>query len=172
MVTVTQALARLANRIRIGLENVVLVSSNTIGDFNTFYGAHVSADAGLLYAAPIDVVAPYIGTNIYLRPVNRDAPLSLRGGFMRRFSITVGLTVKGIDDEQGTRFNLFGAQAGVIGFGYRLAESVKMTLGALVFRKRNEAALQTDKELTANAFVAFSFDINIGGSVFGGLFKP
>jgi hypothetical protein len=168
-----QGLVDLAATIGLSTENVAVVSGNTIGDFNTLHGAYVSADAGLLYAFGIDGVLPYIGTNIYFRPVNKDAPLSLKGGLGRRVALTLGLTVRSVADDAGTRDDLFGSQAGVVGLGVRVRQSIRLAGGMLVFEKKVPSLLRTDKKLTANPFLAMSFDIDVGGlpAALGGIFK-
>jgi len=171
--SVSVGLEALVARVELSVQNVAVVSSNTYGDFNTFYSDHTSADAGFLYAFGVDAVVPYLATNIYFRPVNRDAPLSLKGGWGRRLSLTIGLTVKSIEDAAGTRKDLFGSQAGVIGIGYRARETIRLMLGGLVFRKKEKSPLRGSTSLAVDPFLAMSFDVDVGKipGVLGGVFK-
>ena len=96
--------------------------------------SHVSADIGLLYAGDIDIGAVYVGTNIYFRPINTDAPLSEAGSIGRRLALTVGITLSPVSDENDrTRSDLFWNQSLVVGAGYRLTSSIRAGAGALVF---------------------------------------
>jgi hypothetical protein len=65
-------------------EVTLLVTSQ--GNFETRHGWYVSMDAGLAYGWDINEAFGYLGTNIYFRPVNKDAPLQNFGGFGRSFS--------------------------------------------------------------------------------------
>ena len=73
----------------------------------TSHNNYVGADAGVLYAGDVAIGAFYVGSNIYFRPVNKDAPLGL-GSITRRLALTVGITVSPIADENNrTRSDLF-----------------------------------------------------------------
>ncbi len=143
---------------------------STTGDVSTFRGYYVSADAGLMWAFRFGGFAPYLGTNFYFSPVSRDAPLSQRGGFRRRFSLTVGVTVKSIKDDAVTRDDLFGSQSVLVGAGYRLRQAIRIGAGALLFKKKDTNPLKTSKSLAADPYVALSFDID-AGSLIGGIGK-
>ena len=105
-------------------------------DGRTAQKNYVSADAGLLYAGDIGIGALYVGSNIYFRPVNKDAPLSEVSSIGRRLALTVGLTLSSVADENNrTRSDLFWNQSLVLGAGYRFTSSVRGGGGALVFRE-------------------------------------
>jgi hypothetical protein len=105
---------------------------------------------------------PYAGTNIYLRPVNPDVPLSQKDGFSRRFSFTLGYTLQGIaDTNERTRKDLFGGGSLVVGAGLRLTESLRVAGGALLFIKKNPNPLITGETVAATPYVSFSFDWQI-----------
>ena len=80
--------------------------------------------------------------------------------FPRRASITIGLTANGIGDNK-TREDLFGSQTLVYGFGVRMTNSVRFTVGGLLFRKLSPNPLSTDKKLSTTYFASISFDIDI-----------
>jgi hypothetical protein len=156
--------ANIANVMSASLRNgAVVTRSSVVADTRT--DNYVGVDIGILHAWDISEAAPYIGLNFYLRPVNKDAPLSREGGgFMRRFSFTCGLTLRGIDDTRDTRENLFKSQSLVLGAGYRLSRNVRAGGGILVFRERDSETYP----LTRKTFLAYtpyfsaSFDADVG----------
>jgi len=80
---------------------------------------YVSLDVGLLFAGDISIGALYVGSNIYFRPVNKDAPLTAVSSLGRRLALTVGVTVSSVADENNrTRSDLFWHQSFVVGGGY------------------------------------------------------
>ena len=124
---------------------------------------HVSADIGVLYAGDLDIGAVYVGTNIYFRPINTDAPLSEAGSFGRRFALTVGVTLSSVSDENDrTRSDLFWNQSLVVGAGYRLTSSIRAGAGALVFLESDPNPLITAREVATTWYVSFSFDVDVG----------
>ncbi|MGD8867766.1 MAG: hypothetical protein PVI01_09050 [Gemmatimonadales bacterium] len=153
------ALDRLADAVKRAAESVVIVTGATTGNYSTFKNYYVSVDAGLVYPFEIDNVLPYIGVNLYLRPVNKDAPLN---GLARRFAITIGITVSSVSDGRSeTRDDLFGSQALLLGAGLRLLPSVRAGAGALLFRKLDPNPLITRKSLASVPYVSLSLDWDI-----------
>ncbi len=123
---------------------------------------YVSADAGLLYGTDIKTAALYIGTNIYFRPVNKRAPLSEKGSFLRRTAATIGFTVTSIADDNRTRSDMFGHQSLVLGAGLRLTPSMRAGAGALVFKERDRNPLISRSSVVTSPYVSLSFDLNVG----------
>ncbi len=147
--------------------------TTTTADGRTAQNNYVSADAGVLYAGDIGIGALYLGSNIYFRPVNKDAPLSEVGSLGRRLALTVGLTVSSVADENNrTRSDLFWNQSLVLGAGYRLTSSIRGGGGALVFRESDPNPLITRKSAAVTWYVSFSFDLDVakGFAGFGSRF--
>lgn len=130
---------------------------------------YISFDAGLLYVREIGETSAYVGTNLYLRPVDKSVPLSRHGGFLRRFSFTLGLTLQSIEDDRLTRRNLFGTQALVVGAGYRVSQYLKLNAGSLIFRERDPETfpLTEATSLAGSPYVGASFDVDVGEQVKG-----
>jgi hypothetical protein len=149
------------------------VEATTVADGATTQNNYISADGGLLYAGDIGQAALFVGTNIYLRPVNKDAPLSQRGSFGRRFAFTVGVTVSSIADDNGTRTDMFADSSLVLGAGLRVTQSIRVGAGALVFKESDPNPLVTKKTAAATWYLSFSFDINVAKGLegLGGEFK-
>jgi hypothetical protein len=139
----------------------VTVDASTTGNGNTFQNYYISADLGFVYMPDIAEAVPYVGTNIYFRPVNKNAPLSQRGGFGRRFAVTVGLTLDGIADDEMTRKDFSGNQSLVVGAGLRVTESIRLGFGALVFVKKDPNLLVNDETTGVTPYVSVSFDWNV-----------
>ena len=128
----------------------------------TAHGNYVSIDVGLLYSGPIGIGALYVGTNIYLQPINKSAPLGPFDAVGQRLALTVGATVSSIaDDENHTRSGLFWNQAMVLGAGYRLTRSVRAGGGALVFRESNPNPLITRKTAATTWYASISLDLDL-----------
>ena len=143
--------------------NVPLVATST-GGFTTRAKNHISMDFGVLYVDAIDKTLSYTGANFYLRPVNRDVPLRQVGGFLRRFSFLLGVSVSSIQEKQGDRVvldDLFNARAFVLGAGLRISDAVRFNAGALLFQANDPNPLVDDLTTKARAFFALSFDWNI-----------
>ncbi|HWN45617.1 MAG TPA: hypothetical protein VNW71_25565 [Thermoanaerobaculia bacterium] len=139
----------------------VTVDATTTGNGNTFQNYYISADLGFVYMPDITESVPYVGTNIYFRPVNKNAPLSQRGGFWRRFALTVGVTLDSIADDEMTRQDFSGSQSLVVGAGLRMTESIRLGFGALVFKKRDRSPLVDDVTTGVTPYVSVSFDWNV-----------
>jgi hypothetical protein len=123
---------------------------------------YVSADAGILYAGDLGIAAMYLGSNIYFRPVNKDASLSEFGSIGRRLALTVGLTVSSVSDENNlTRSDLFWNQSLVLGGGFRLTSSLRGGGGVLVFREANPNPLISRRSAAVTWYASFSFDLNV-----------
>jgi hypothetical protein len=123
---------------------------------------YVSLDVGVLFAGDIGIGALYVGSNIYFRPVDKNAPLKAFSSVGQRLALTVGLTLSSVADENNrTRSDLFWNQALVLGAGYRIASSVRGGAGALVFRESDPNPLITSKSAAVTWYVSFSFDLDL-----------
>jgi len=158
-----RALDELSGFLRRQVSTEVPIVATSTGSFSTRAKNHVSMDIGILYSGDAGEVLPYFAANFYLRPVNRDVPLSQVGGLGRRFSFMVGITYSSIEEEENGRVirdNLFGTQALVVGAGLRLTDAARVSVGALVFQENDPNPLVDDLSLTADPFLALSFDFD------------
>jgi hypothetical protein len=122
---------------------------------------YVSVDAGVLFAGDISIGALYVGTNIYFRPINKDAPLS-GASPGQRLALTVGLTISSVADENNrTRSDLFWHQSLVLGAGYRLTSSLRGGGGVLVFQEADPNPLVSQQSAAATWYASFSLDLDI-----------
>ncbi|HEV8239965.1 MAG TPA: hypothetical protein VGS57_11405 [Thermoanaerobaculia bacterium] len=164
----TQGIQALANELSIAAASLQLADASTLGNFVTNQKNYISLDAGLTWAPELEEVVPYMGTNIYFRPVNRNAPLRTLGNFRqtfsRRFSMTFGLTLSSIADETsngGTQNDLFGNQSLMLGAGLRVTDSMRLGAGAIVFKEDDPSPLVNEQKLNTSYYLAFSFDIDV-----------
>ncbi len=175
----TEAVAGLADRYRTQVVGKVVLAGSTTGSFATQNKNYVSADTGLAYAPELDEFPTYVGTNIYFRPVNKAAALNQFGPFFsreslgRRVSVTVGLTAQGVGDDGKTRKDLFNSQSLVLGIGARMTNSVRLTVGSLVFLETDPNPLVNDDRVAVTPFLSLSFDIDVVPTLqgIGGLFR-
>jgi hypothetical protein len=157
-----QAVQQMAALYKEQVLSEVTVDATTTGNGNTFQNYYISADLGFVFMPDITEAVPYVGTNIYTRPVNRNAPLSQRGGFRRRFAFTIGLTLESIADKNmRTRDDFTGNQSLLVGAGYRVTESIRLGLGGLVFVKKDPSPLVDEDTTGVTPYVSVSFDWNI-----------
>jgi len=165
------AIGALSSTVSQIVNSIVIVNGGSIADFKTNNSWYVSLDAGLVWGSQIEKVVPYAGANIYFRPVNRDTPLRQRDSFGRRFSMTIGLTVSSIaDDNKATRDDLFGNQSLLFGAGYRLTDAVRISGGALIFERQDPNPLISHKRLGTVPYIAMSFDVDVAKSFLGKIF--
>lgn len=178
LATREQAVRDFAGRLQLALRNVFVADGSTTGNFDTFSNFYISADAGLIWSHEIDEVVPYVGTNVYLRPVNKNAPLRTLGSFgqtfSRRFAFTIGLTANSIADKGTgtsgrTRDDLFGNQSLLLGAGLRLTDMIRVGAGALVFKQKDPNPLIDDETTGRALYFTVSFDLNVARLFQGGL---
>ena len=162
-------LDRLLAQVRISVDAAVVVDASTTGAASTHRNSYLAVDAGVLYATQIGTVTPYVGANIYFRPVNKEASLARRGGFWRRFSGTIGVTATEPGRDGDDRLALFGSQALVLGVGYRLTQTVRVGGGGFVFRTPDPNPLIDDTRAVWVPYFSFSFDVDLA-SILGKAF--
>ncbi|HEV7669764.1 MAG TPA: hypothetical protein VGS22_14675 [Thermoanaerobaculia bacterium] len=171
------ALDLLAQEVALRAVGAQVVDASSTGTFETFQNYYISADAGLVGAPELDAVVSYVGVNLYLRPVNKNAPLrqlgNFRQTFTRRFAFTLGLTVQSLgDDDNGngpTRQDLFGNQSMLIGAGLRITDMIRFGAGALVFKEDDPSPLITKFDTAVSYYFTVSFDLNVARAFKGGL---
>lgn len=175
-----QALTSLSTLVAVEARKVVVVDGTTVADFRTAQSWYIAMDAGFAYFFRIGTMAPYVGANIYFRPVNKDAPLSLVDSFGRRFSLTFGITLTSIE-EQGdggttipasakTRFDLLqNNRSLLLGAGLRVSQSLRLSGGALVLKEKNPNPLISKQSVATVPYVSFSLDFDVASALKGGL---
>ncbi|MEX2401175.1 MAG: hypothetical protein WD423_10415 [Rhodothermales bacterium] len=141
------------------------VTGSSGGTFETRARWYLSADVGLAAVPVLDEVLPYFGMNVYFRPVNKEAPLSARGGIGRRFAALIGVTYASVE-KTDERADLFGSNALLVGGGLRLTDVLRVSAGALVYKGNDPrapaaGASQPDFELSRAFFFSVSFDWDV-----------
>ena len=130
---------------------------------------YLGMDNGLAFAPVIGVIFPYFGTNIYIRPINKDAPPTT---FKTRFAFLAGFTFTSNLKKDGQRQQLYANDAMLVaGAGFRLTEILRLNGGMLIFTAPNNNPLIDDPQPEATPFFSLSADVDIG-SILGGLFGP
>ena len=144
-----------------------VIDGRAFSAFQTQQANYISADLAVVFAPELSEVVPALGVNLYLRPINKNVPLRLKGGFMRRFAFTFGVTASGIADgggnppTQGTREDLVNSHSLLLGGGYRLSGSTRLTAGAIVFYELDPNPLKDDRSVSYSPFIALSFDWDV-----------
>jgi hypothetical protein len=144
--------------------------TSTVADFVTRSNLYISADLGLAVIPDIGQMLPYLGTNIYLRPINKAYHLSFtKLDFNKRFSFLIGLSVTTLA-KSGYRADLLGTNFNLLtGAGVRIADFVKINSGVIWYGQVNPNPLSTKKSIVSSWFISLSFDINVK-TVFNNLF--
>ncbi|MEO8256704.1 MAG: hypothetical protein ABI868_05085 [Acidobacteriota bacterium] len=174
------ALANLSTLVSVEARKLVVVDGTTVADFRTAQNWYISMDAGFAYAFRIGTLTPYVGANIYFRPVNKDAPLRLVDSFGRRFAFTFGITLSSIEEESvndtalvrasRTRFDLMNMHRSLLlGVGFRVTQSLRLSGGALVLKEKDPNPLITTIATAAVPYIAFSLDFDVATGLKGGL---
>jgi hypothetical protein len=155
---------RVADAFETRAQTIVLLAATSQADFVTAQRNYLSGDGGLLWAPELEDFSSYVGTNVYSRPINKAADISQFGSFWqtldRRLSLTIGLTVDGVGDDE-TRDDLFSNQSLVLGVGARMTGSLRLMLGALVFKERDPNPLVDDDSVAVSPFLSMSFDVDV-----------
>jgi hypothetical protein len=145
-----------------------VVNGSTLGTFETFAGYYVSGDAGFVVVPEIHKVLPYLGTNFYTIPGNRNVSLTQDGRWRRRIAFTIGLTLATAEDAQhARRSDLFGSQSLVLGGGVRITDVFRISAGGVVFNRRNPNPLIKKDRLATTPYIALSFDVNLARTFAG-----
>jgi hypothetical protein len=135
------------------------VGTSSFADFNTRSTWYLSVDIGLGFAPRLKSAFPYAGGNIYFRPVNKEAPLSLRGSPGRRFSAMVGATFSTDLTKPGEIQNSLGTRMLLVGAGYRLTDILRFGAGAVVVKALSPNPLiTTDIGVQFTPFFSLSID--------------
>jgi hypothetical protein len=147
--------------------DAVLRQSTVTEEVSSQAGLYVSLDLGAVYPPELERAAAYIGVNVYFRPVNKKAPLRLKGTWKHRLAATFGITVTDLKLEDETRYeNLLGGRSNLLlGLGYRLTRSIRVGGGAMLFLKNDPNPLVTDRSLGATPYISFSFDVDLIGAL-------
>ncbi|HVQ30158.1 MAG TPA: hypothetical protein VMV21_11290 [Vicinamibacteria bacterium] len=159
-----QAIVRMASALEARALAIRLRQTLVTEAGSTESGIYVGLDLGVLYPPELSRASLYVGANIYFRPINKRAPLGGDGGFGRRVSLTVGISLNDLKLEEGdARFEpLLGDRSNLlVGAGLRVSRSLRVSAGALLFLKNDQNPLVTDRSLAATFYAALSFDVDV-----------
>jgi hypothetical protein len=173
-------IGRFLEQVRLSLTETVTLPGTTLASYEVRAGWYISVDAGIGVAAEIEEIFTYIGTNIYFRPVNKKAHLrplreypaeQRRDQILKRFALTVGTPFQPIDLPSEIR-GVVANQPLILGAGYRLNDSFRATLGALLFKEDDPNPVVDDERFSVAPYLSFSIDWNLRGllSRMGGVF--
>jgi hypothetical protein len=112
---------------------------------------------------PFLKVVPFFGVRFNLRPIDPDYPLRqvLYKNFWHRSSINISYSPASISNNS-TRFDLYGSNNFLLGYGYRINNAFNLSAGALLFRRKTpESPFVNDKKLAAMPYVAITLDFDI-----------
>ena len=129
--------------------------------------AYVSLDAGIAYPWRLETMVFYAGTNIYFRPINKGAPLRYKGTFLHRFAVTIGVTTT-VKDESRRAIDLrptgtdkSTSNSLLIGGGLRITPSLRVGVGALIFKESDPNPLIKQTSVTATPYLSLTADVDV-----------
>jgi hypothetical protein len=139
----------------------IALRSTTSDTYKARANWYIGLDAGILGARDVRKLVPYFGANLYFRPVNKNAPLGRCFCFLRRASLTLGVTAASVAEKDRIE-DTFSNHSILTGVGFRLTDYWRISGGLLVVR-----TYDADKpgELRTGALpsLATSLDIDIVG---------
>lgn len=142
-------------------QTTVFARASTIGTFETRAKWQISGDFGVAWAPDVEEALPFLGTNFYVRPVNKQAPLPKLPWRrpLRRMSLALGLVLTDVGDDR-TREALFatGDLSLLLGGGWRLTDSIRLGGGAVVFKELHPDPLVDDASITSSPYVSLAID--------------
>jgi hypothetical protein len=139
----------------------IALRSTTSGTYVARANTYISLDAGLLAAQDVDQIAPYLGVNLYLRPVNKNAPLTGCLCLGRRASLTLGITTGSIAEKDRIQ-DTFTGHSILTGLGFRMTDYWRVSGGLLFVRTYRDEA-PAELRFGAVPSIATSLDIDIVG---------
>ena len=161
---VTSQLAPFTDAIAQTLYSDATLSGGSVnGAFVTRSNSYVSADLGIAVLPGINKLTPYIGTNIYFRPINFDAPLTWSGPdfLAKRFSLVIGVSVTSVA-RTNVRADLLSSNFNIVtGMGFRIVDWIHLGVGGLWYNKLADNPLNTNQEITGTPYVSLTFDLRI-----------
>lgn len=158
----------------------VLVEGSTTTSFETRANWYLGMDLGFAWSDEIEDFFPYVGTNIYFRPVNKKAHLrwadfrqgQMKSELAKRLSLTLGITLRSLEKDkqfQGIRLEddlgLIADRPLVVSAGLRLSDFFRLSVGALVFKDRDPDPLIDESKLAWSPLVSLSIDWNVRGAL-------
>ena len=144
----------------------VTIGSSVLGADLT-RSVYVSLDAGIAYPWRLENMVFYAGTNIYLRPINKAAPLRYKGTFLHRFALTIGITTTVEDksrraqDLRATPDNEETSNSLLLGAGFRVTPSIRVGGGVLVFKESDPNPLIEQTSVSTTPYVSFAADVDV-----------
>ncbi len=143
--------------------DIITIEESIYMDLTAQKNAYIGIDLGIVYAFSLESVFIYEGTNIYFRPVNREALFTdLQGWdeFYKRFSVYIGLAQL-ITDKPDNFKPLFGNNSLLAGTGWRLNRTFRVNVGGLMYYETNSNPLVSDQTFKVSPTVSFSADIDL-----------
>lgn len=161
-------LVNAARSLSVRASNDVPVIGTSISSFETRAKQFVTADLGVAYAPGMGEVVPYFGASFYLGALNKRVPLSVaKPPELDRWSLTVGVTASSLA-RKDVRDDLFGSHSLLLGVGRRMADPIRLTGGAVLYRRLDVNPLVDDTHIAVSPFLSLSFDFD-AKSALGGL---
>lgn len=154
------------------LQEVQRVQATTVSGFQVRGTLYIGADIGIGTASRINEVFGYVGANIYMRPVNKAAHLRWSTFFSRehfwrelgkRFAFMIGLPYNDIN-KPGERSGLVASRPLIVGAGLRINDLLRLSGGALIFKKNDPNPLINRQRIGSTPFVSLSVDWDLKSS--------
>jgi hypothetical protein len=164
----------IANLVKHSIENLAIQNIFEIVPLASNYPVNMTAQAdrylgldfGNAYIYNFSRFQTYYGINIYLRPVNKNIPLSryknIKDFFLVRTSLLLGLTFSSIE-KIGIRKGIVSDKGVIIGTGFRIVSFFRVNGGGLIYYRYPANPLLDPEKYSAaiSPFISASFDLDM-----------
>lgn len=175
LVNIKSRTSSAVSEIRLNSKLNITLKGNSSEEFVTRGSWYIGSDFGFTFFPNLKETRPYFGVNIYFTPVNKRASYRLsdvenfKQFLLKRTSLTVGLPIGSIKDEDKGIEGLFGDSSLMVGIGFRMGRSFKVSYGLMWFKADTEPnPLLTKMETKSSNFISISVDADLLG-LFGKL---
>ena len=165
------SIGALANQVQVAALEQLQIAGTTTADWTTRAQSYVSVDVGTAVVPDIDSVFFYLGTNFYLGPVNKKAPLvwERRGFVRRRLAFLLGVPLNPFSNNENpleARFKgVLGNRPLLAGIGMRLTDLVRVTGGYAFYRREDLDSPSGSAAIRKAGFVSISVDWDLKGTL-------
>ncbi len=103
-------------------------------------------------------ILPYVSVNLYFSPLS-SAPLENRNAFLKRFSMSLGVTLGEPEDSKVE--GITADRLVMLGVGYRVYEQVRLEAGGILFKKQDLDPLVDKLDRTLGFYVSASWEVDL-----------
>ena len=108
----------------------------------------------------------YSSINFYFSAVDTNIPLAIDGGFSRRFSFNLGVTITEMHDSKSEVSGIAMNRGMITGIGYRVSDNLKIGFGLLWYQRSEFGGATEHKRLKVSPYLALAMDLDLARMFF------